>query len=557
MAPRKKAGGPSGEETQKAFPTDAESATLRRFIENSPFSVGVLDGRGNCLFVNQAFRELFSVPEDFSFSGMNAVEDPANIAAGVDLYLRRAMAGEAVEYEDVEFCSPISERRIVTSGKVFPVYDDRGEITYVVVVHEDITERKLAEEELEEYRGRLEEMVRERTERLARLNDKLRKEIETRTRAEKELLRIKKLDSLGVMAGGIAHDFNNLLAEIIGGVSLAKWQMGSKSVGYETLCGVERACAHARELTQRLLTFSRGGAPVRDKARIDRLCEEAVRSAEEEPHTRIDCFIDDDLWPCWCDLSQLRQVVINLLANAKQALEGAGVITLRAENTELCSEPSFPLPAGRYVKLSVADTGRGIDGEDLERIFDPFFTTKKDGHGLGLATSDSIVRNHGGHIHAESAPDQGSVFTVLLPAAVEQSDDGPPPSRLRPAKGRVLLMDDEPGVRQVVSGMIRYLGYEVEAVEEGEKAVEAYREALESGHRFDLVILDVTVPDGMGGKETIGELLEIDPEVISIVSSGYSNDRILANYKDHGFRAMIAKPYRIEDLGELLRRLGC
>jgi len=369
-------------------------------------------------------------------------------------------------------------------------------------------------------------------------------------RARQESLRAQKLESLGVLAGGIAHDFNNILTAILGNISLSRYQVHDADKVLQRLDAAEQALVRAKDLTQQLLTFARGGEPVKRVVEVESLLRESAGFAIHGCSVECLFAIEDDLWPVHADEGQISQVIHNLVLNAIQAMPNGGSITIAAHNSDT------PDVAGRSVFISVKDTGAGIPERLLEKIFDPYFTTKQQGSGLGLATCYSIIRKHRGSIAVTSVPNQGTTFEISLPAA-KLGQKGAPPAVLEAAKGRgrILVMDDEAMIRQIVKDSLEALGYLVECAEDGRSAVEIYRKFQIEGSPFAAVIMDLTIPGGIGGKEAIHSLMEIDPQVKAIVSSGYATDPVMANYRDFGFSAVLSKPYRLQEVGKVLRDL--
>ena len=377
-----------------------------------------------------------------------------------------------------------------------------------------------------------------------------------RQRMEKELLKMEKLKSLGVLAGGIAHDFNNFLAGIIGNLSLAKLDVQPGHPVGRALVEMEKAALRAKDLTQQLLTFSKGGAPIKQVTRIDHLVREASHFALRGSNVRCEFEIDDHLRPADVDEGQIAQVIHNLVINADQAMPDGGVVTIRGMNIFLAPGNPYALDPGDYVQLSIRDQGAGIKRAHLKKIFDPYFTTKQKGSGLGLAVAYSIIARHDGQLTVDSTLGEGATFTLLLHASQpQQKDDTHAPDGLIAGGGRILIMDDEDFIRELASKMLQKMGYHVALSEDGQQAVTLYRQALNDGKPFDAVILDLTVPGGMGGKETMRRLSAVDPHVRAIVSSGYSNDPVMANHSDYGFAAAIKKPYRLQEMSRILYKV--
>jgi two-component system cell cycle sensor histidine kinase/response regulator CckA len=389
--------------------------------------------------------------------------------------------------------------------------------------------------------------------RVRRQTEQIRAQLEKETRLEAELQRSSRLESLGILAGGIAHDFNNLLTVIMGNLTLAKLDTDERSVVSRWLREAEQGVMRARDLTLQLLTFAKGGDPVRKAVVLSEVVREAAEFALHGSKVRGDFTVAADLWPAEVDKGQIGQVVHNIVLNAMQAMPDGGVIRIAMENAAIGAGMLPDVAAGRYLKLTIADNGAGIRPEYLPRIFDPYFTTKPGGSGLGLATVHSIVRKHLGHIRVLSKMGEGTIFDIWLPAA-STTAVAPPTAESPPAPrtGRVLLMDDEEAIRRSVTALLRKRGFETVAVGDGRDAVREYTAAMKCGRRFDIVILDLTVPGGMGGRETMEQLRQMDPKVRAVVSSGYSSDPVLANYRHHGFIGMVAKPYDLTELGRTL-----
>ncbi len=398
-----------------------------------------------------------------------------------------------------------------------PIKDDSGHLIGVVLVFRDITERR---------------------------------------RVEEELLKVQRIESMGVLAGGIAHDFNNILTAIIGNLSLARLYTDSNKIS-ERLEESERAAIRAVDLTQELLTFARGGVPVKETAAIAALLRQTAIFTLRGSNVRCEFSIPDDLWAVDIDAGQIGRVINNLIINADQAMPEGGIVRVHAENVAVEKADILPLKDGEYVKILVQDQGLGIPKEHLQRIFDPYFTTKHKGNGLGLAASYSIIRNHDGYIAVESEVGVGTIFCIYLLASPGEAfiRTGKKEDKPIMGKGRILMMDDEESIRELAGEMLRNIGYEVTTATDGTEVIKLYKEARGSGCPYDAVIMDLTIPGGMGAKKAILGLVEIDPEVRAIVSSGYPNDPVMANFRQYGFSSTIAKPYRVEALSEVLYKV--
>lgn len=376
---------------------------------------------------------------------------------------------------------------------------------------------------------------------------------------ETEMAKMQRLESIGVLAGGIAHDFNNYLTAIEGNIALAKMKLGpgNKAV-VDRLSDAEKASVMARSLTKQLLVFSKGGEPVKKMSDIGMLLADSLRITLAGSNVNHSLDIDPDLCPVEVDEGQIGQVFNNIILNAKDAMPGGGTIKVSAKNVNLKPDEVRSCSAGDYISISITDHGSGIPASDIEKVFDPYFSTKTGGRGLGLAIVHSIMARHDGAVQISSEVGRGTTVTLYLPVPYEYAK--PTEERveaMRQGHGRVLWMDDEDMIREVGSELLEYLGYQVKVARDGEEALEMYLSSKNSNEPFDIVILDLTVPGGMGGEEAMRRLLEMDPGVKAMVCSGYSNDPVMARYYDYGFRGVLPKPFNIEDLSaKLLSIIG-
>ncbi len=464
--------------------------------------------------VNPAMERMFglSAPQLVGLTDEDLFGEEA--AARIKETDKRVLNGKVVKTQDT---NPVcGEPRTFHVIKV-PMRDANGEITGLCGIARDVTEKQKLEE---------------------------------------ELAKVDKLESVGLLAGGIAHDFNNLLTGILGNISLAMLDMDPDNQAISVLFEAERATTQARNLTRQLLTFSKGGAPVKKTASLTEIIRDSSEFALRGSNVRCEFSLTDDLYPVEADEGQISQVIHNLIINADQAMPQGGVISVRAENTEVGVDDPVPLKPGKYIRIMIEDHGVGIPQEYLNKIFDPFFSTKKKGTGLGLATTYSIIRNHGGHIEVESESGSGTTFRIYLPASekeyvVEEKAEERAPSGC----GRILVMDDEDTVRIVTGKALGLFGYETDLATNGQEAVELYQKAQADGKPYDAVILDLTVPGGMGGEETLEKLRKMDPHIRAIVTSGYSDDPVMAHPEAFGFSGVVTKPYTSNDLGRAMHEL--
>ena len=465
-------------------------------------AAGSMTGAGRSGLVSMPIRSVLTLRHQKT--GV-PVEPP--IKAAID-------ADRAIELPPQTQLVRADESASLVEGRCAPIHDSQGHAAGAVLVLRDVTER---------------------------------------ARWETELLRASKLESVGLLAGGIAHDFNNLLAIMMGNLNLAMLDEAAMAAAGKWLREAERGAQRARDLTQQLLTFAKGGEPLLSAVYLPDVVREAAEFAIHGANVRVDFDLAVNLRSADADKGQIGQVVQNLVINAVQAMSAGGVIRVSMAN-ETIDEGHPTLPPGDYVLLVIADNGPGIRDEHLPHIFEPYFTTKEEGLGLGLATVYSIVRKHHGTVTVESRPGTGTTFSIWLPAAkASQADPDASAAPFVPLSGKILFMDDEEPIRRMAQSLLKKLGLEVQTVDTGEKAVEAYAEARASGRPFDGVMMDLTVPGGMGGTQALAEMKKIDPDVRAIVSSGYSSDPVLANFRDYGFVAVVPKPYRIPELIKALR----
>ncbi len=380
-------------------------------------------------------------------------------------------------------------------------------------------------------------------------------DIAQRKAMEQEFLKSSKLESLGTLAGGIAHDFNNLLAGLMGNIMLSKMHTDPASPAYQKLEEAEKVTMRAKGLTDQLLTFSSGGAPVKKTVYINSLLKESAMFALSGTRIRCDFSIPDDLWPVNIDEGQIVQVINNLVINAEQAMPEGGTIKMVCNNIVVGANHELPLPEGKYIMTSIKDSGVGIPADLIDKVLDPYFTTKQKGSGLGLATSYFIISNHQGRIIINSLSGRGTTMHVYLPASEMIPSRQIMKDTIIHGSGRVLVMDDNESIRVSTAAILSTLGYEAACAPDGQSAIEMYTMASDAGKPYDIVILDLTVAGGMGGKETIKKLLEIDPKVRAIVSSGYSSEPVMSDYKSFGFSGVLPKPVNMDEFSREVHRV--
>lgn len=370
-----------------------------------------------------------------------------------------------------------------------------------------------------------------------------------------QLLTKKKLESVGVLAGGIAHDFNNLLAAILGNIELAEAYTDSTSKAHPLLKEAKKASIRAKGLSQQLLTFAKGGDPVKRTSSIAKIITDSTNFVLRGSSVACDYDIPNDLWPAEVDTGQISQVIHNIILNACYAMPKGGVVEINCQNIPDISKELPSLPFGQYLKITIVDSGSGIPSKYIDKIFDPYFSTKQEGSGLGLAICHSIICKHGGNISVQSEIDQGTAFTIFLPASskiLEEPTSSKHDIVEAVRKATIMVMDDEYIVRYMLKQMLSHLGHEVLMAKNGHEAIEIYNEYVNSNRTIDIVFMDLSIPGEKGGKETVLEILKINPDAKVVVASGYSNDQIMANYQKHGFIASIAKPFQLSEVNKLI-----
>ena len=507
------------EKTEKALASEKErlAVTLRSIGDG----VIVTDTDGRIVLSSSMAEEITGWEQDL-VAGMPLhavfkVYDKETRDIRTDL-VEEALSSGIIHNSESEILVDRKGNELLLARSSAPVKDQNGDYIGVILVFRDITEKQKLEE---------------------------------------QLLKARKLDSIGVLAGGIAHDFNNLLTAILGNISLAKMIDSANQKLISRLTEAENASLRARNLTQQLLTFSKGGAPITKTTNISGLLKEAAGFTLAGANVKCDFILSEDLWPVDVDEGQISQVINNLVLNACQAMPGGGKLSLRSENIVIKPKDPSSLHEGRYVKIAIEDHGEGIDEEHLLKIFDPYFTTKEKGSGLGLATCYSIIKRHHGLITVMSKKGMGTLFNIFLPASSGSEAAGKviKPEQPQIGSGKVLLMDDEEMIRDVAGEMLGLIGYDVVYARDGAEALEKYLEAKNTEQPIDAVIMDLTIPGGMGGLETMKQLLDIDANVKAVVSSGYAHDPIMSNYAKWGFSDVISKPYKIEEFSRVLHRV--
>jgi two-component system cell cycle sensor histidine kinase/response regulator CckA len=501
---------------------------FRLLAETTSEAIVTCDLKENITYVNKAYLELsgytYEEALEISIAEIISENEPSRIK---ETLAKRALPGSKPCRYEAEFITKLGDRIPVDVSMSLIMKDHKA--SGLLIAANDLSDRK---------------------------------------KMEVELLKVQKLESIGALAGGIAHDYNNILAVIIGNISLAQTYLEPDHRVFRVLTAAQRASEQAKNLTKRLLTFSKGGAPIKKVVSISPIIESAVDFTLSGSNVKCEYFIPEKLWSVEIDESQIGQAIYNVVVNSMEAMPEGGTLRVRADNVRIDPENDISVNEGKYLQISIEDHGTGIPEGVLKKIFDPYFSTKEmgaqKGMGLGLSISHSIIKRHGGDIKVVSEAEVGTTCFIYLPASEKEITYIKQAKRHIKEKpiagrGKVLVMDDEEMIRNVCRQMLIYLGYEVVLSEDGAEAIELYEKAMKSGRPFDVVILDLTVRGGIGGEETILRLAEIDPGVKGIVSSGYSDNPVISGYKSYGFSGAIAKPYKVNELSRTLNRVmkGC
>ena len=495
---------------------------FRTLVEQSPISIQIFNPNGLTINANKAWESLWQSTSSQIIGRYNVLKDKTLHGTKWFSQFKRAFAGEVQFLPDLEYDLQNSNgnvRKRIIKCVAFPI-KNKEIVNRVVLMHQDITDQK---------------------------------------QAEIELLKMKKMKSIGTLAAGIAHDFNNILMGLFGNISIAKAGLSQKHESIIYLENAEKSMNRATRLTAQLLTFAKGGAPVKKDVRIYKLIKDVVRFDLSGSNVKPIFSAAKDVWLAEVDKGQIQQVFSNLAINAAQAMPSGGHLYISLKNTNISNEHIPELKSGKYIKVSVRDEGCGIDNDYIDQIFDPYFTTKETGSGLGLATIYSILKRHGGYVCVDSELTMGTVFTVYLPASeTNKSAIKKQPATAVAAYGKpahVLVMDDEDIICDVCSQMLTSLGYTVVTASHGKEAIEIYKKAMSTSNKFDVVIMDLTIPGGVGGQEAVKQILSLDPQARAIVSSGYSSGSVISNYAAYGFKGVIEKPYTLATLRKTLNEV--
>ncbi len=494
----------------------------KKLAESNPAGIAV-HVKGKIVYVNRAGLKILGAKDEDEIIGKNIIDFVHSDS--LDLVLSRMNETYTIK-DPIE---TIHERLLKIDGTKFDAAVSGFNIDWdnkkaILVTFLDITREKRLEEE--------------------------------KLKLEREMAYLKQLENLGLLAGGIAHDFNNYLMIIMGNISLAKLFIKNNNKALSKLEHAEKAVKNAQNLTQKLLTFSKGGKPIKEVFDITELIKDSVQFILSGSNIEYELITDNNLWKVKADKGQINQVIQNIIINSKEAMPSGGKINIKLENYKN-RDGDIVLKKGNYVKITIKDTGIGIPQEYIKKIFTPYFTTKKAGSGLGLSIVYSIVKNHKGFIRFNPDIRNGAECEIYLPAIKTKNGVIKKRKNHKTSEGKrkILVMDDEEDIRNLLYDMLEMLGYKVFLSSKGEEAIDIYNKEMKTGSKIDIVILDLTIVGGKGGKETIKDLKKRDPDVKAIVTSGYSNDPVISNYKKYGFLNYLKKPYNLEELKNVLESL--
>jgi PAS domain S-box-containing protein len=508
---------------QTVYQKEAQNERLDVTLRSINEGVIAINQNGEIILINKVAEELIGLSQEKAYRQLISQrfrEIFEQSGPSLDCIIERVLKNkEIVELNKHGLLIETKGIERIITGSISPTLDSQNNVVGAVIVLKDVTlEQKITN----------------------------------------ELFNASKLESIGTLAGVIAHDFNNILTTINGNLEIARRENKDVSERLEALDEVTKAVYRAGELSRQLLTFSKGGEPNKEMLDLAALVRETALKTAIGTNTEIEVKAEPGLGLIKGDKRQLAQVVQNLVENAIQAqMEGRKVL-INIENVTLDPHEIIGLPEGCYTRVSIRDWGVGIPTENIERIFDPFFTTKKGNKGLGLTTAFSIIKKHSGNLVYNKAPLYGSIFSFFLPLTsiqntpVQMERDSSPEIKLMP---RILIMDDEVSILKMVSKVLQKRGYQVHTAEHGEDAIKQYREAIDLLAPYDVVIMDLTIPNGLGGKEAIQKLRAIDRSARVIVSSGYSDDPVIARYWEFGFDGVVVKPYSLNELISAIEKL--
>ena len=484
------------------------------------------DRDGTILWMNPAAEEMAGLKSsEAKGNHYNTVLSALNTVSGgsvVEQIKDKLLSSDIVSFDEPITLQSKSGEELKIAIASTPMKDDAGNATGIIFVLRDITRELKAMEMLE---------------------------------------KVERLNSIGTLAGGIAHDFNNILTAIFGNISIAKVKLQEDHPAYRFINDAEKSISRATSLTLQLLTFAKGGEPVKEDVNLCKIIDEIVHFDLAGSNVKPIINVADDLWNANVDKGQIQQVFSNLTINANQAMPDGGHIYVTLENAPVENGEVANLAPGRYIRATVRDEGTGIDEKHINAVFDPYFTTKKTGNGLGLATTYSIMVKHGGMISVKSEVGKGTTFTLYITASDTKSTAESPPAdedkkeTQKVKNRRILVMDDEEVILKLVEAVLGDIGYSVVTAQNGTEALEEYRHSITEGKVFDAVIMDLTVPGEKGGKEIVGEILKIDPNAKCIVSSGYADDPAVVNYAEYGFVGTVSKPFCIKKLLEVIEKV--